>query len=60
MVVKRDGKWCVVHSSPKKKGSKTDKEPGAIIKAFPGTPEGKKQAQAMHYAIMMSKKERGE
>ena len=57
MVVKRDGKWCVVHGHPKKKGSKTDKPKGSVIKCFPGTPEGKKKAEAMHRAILASQAE---
>lgn len=59
-VVKRDGKWCVIHGHPQKQGSKTDKPEGSIIKCFPGTEEGKKQAEAMHKAIVISKIKRGE
>ena len=59
-VVKKGDKWCVVHGHPKKPGSKTDKPEGSIIKCFPGTPEGKKQAEAMHKAIIISKIKRGE
>ena len=54
MVEKRNGKWCIVHGHTQKKGSKTDKPRGAIIHSFPGTPEGKKQAIAMHTAIYLS------
>jgi len=59
-VVKRGEKWCVVHGHPQKPGSKTDKPEGAIIKCYPGTPEGKKHAEAMHKAIIISKIKRGE
>lgn len=54
MVKKLNGKWCVVHAHPKRPGSKTDKLPGSIIKCFPGTPEGKRKADAMHTAILLS------
>ena len=56
MVRKKNGKWCVLHGHPQKKGSKTDKPIGAVIKCFPGTPEGKAQALAMHAAILLSEK----
>lgn len=46
MVKKLNGKWCVVHAHPKRPGSKTDKPPG--------TPEGKRKADAMHTAILLS------
>jgi len=59
MIQKRNGKWCVVHGHEQKKGSKTDKPMGAIIHSFPGTPEGKKQAIAMHTAIMLSEQKKG-
>jgi cation transport regulator ChaB len=59
-VVNRNGKWCVIHGHPQKPGSKTDKPEGSIIKCFPGTPEGKSQAEAMHKAIIISKIKRGE
>ena len=59
-VEKRDGKWCVVHGHPMKPGSKTDKPEGAIIKSFPGTPEGKAKAEAMHKAIIISQIKRKE
>jgi len=51
-VVKRGNQWCVVHGHPKKKGSKTDKPKGSIIKCHPTA----KKAYAQHYAIMMSQK----
>lgn len=60
MVEKRNGRWCVVHGHAQKAGSKTDKPKGSIIKCFPGTEEGHKQALAMHQAIMASKAKRGE
>lgn len=56
MVVKRGNKWCVVHAHPKKKGSKTDKAEGAIIKCF----DTQEEAIKMHRAIEASKAERGE
>jgi len=59
-VVKRGDKWCVIHGHPQKPGSETDKPDGSVIKCFPGTPEGKKQAEAMHKAIIISKIKRGE
>jgi hypothetical protein len=55
-VVKRGGKYCVVHGSPQKEGSKTDKPKGTAIKCY----DDPKKAHAMHYAIRMSKKRRGE
>jgi DNA adenine methylase len=55
-VVKRGDKWCVVHGHPIKPGSKTDKPPGSIIKCFPT----KEEAVAMHKAIIVSQKRRGE
>ena len=48
MVVKRGNKWCVVHAHPQKKGSKTDKPEGTVIKCF-GT---KAEADRMHRAIL--------
>jgi DNA adenine methylase len=57
-VVKRGGKWCVVHGHPMKPGSKTDKPIGSIIKCFPGTSEGKARAIAMHRAIIISEAKR--
>lgn len=59
-VVKKGDKWCVIHGHPKKPDSKTDKPAGSIIKCFPGTPEGKRKADAMHAAIIISKIRRGE
>jgi len=52
MVRKRGNKWCVLHGHPKKKGSKTDKPMGSVIKCF----STKKEAMAMHRAIMAGKK----
>lgn len=54
MVIKRGNKWCVVHGSPQKAGSKTDKPKGSVIKCF----DTKAEADAMHRAIIISKKER--
>lgn len=54
MVKKQNGKWCVLHGHPMKKGSKTDKPIGSVIKCFPGTPYGKAKAEAMHRAILIS------
>ena len=54
MVTKRGNKWCVVHGHPQKKGSKTDKPEGSIIKCF----KSKKKAEAMHTAIILSQKRR--
>jgi hypothetical protein len=53
-------KWCVVHGSPQKPGSSTDKPEGAIIKCFPHTPEGKEQALAMHRAILANQASKGQ
>ena len=50
-VVKRGRKWCTVHGSPRKKGSKTDKPKGSVIACFPT----KKAAMRQHRAISMSK-----
>lgn len=47
-VVKRGGQWCVVHCHP-------DGTPGKSIKCYPGTPEGKARAEAMHRAIQARK-----
>lgn len=55
-VVRRGNKWCVVHAHPKKKGSKTDKPKGSIIKCYPGTEAGHQAALKMHRAIMAKKK----
>lgn len=55
-VVKRGDKWCVIHGHPQKPGSKTDEPIGSIIKCFPT----KEQADAMHKAIIISQKKRGE
>lgn len=54
MVVKRNGRWCVIHSHPRKPGSKTDKPKGAIIHCYSGGEEGHKKAQKMHVAILIS------
>lgn len=60
-VEKRGERWCVVHGHPQKKGSKTDKPKGSVIKCFPGTPQGKEKAMAMHRAILISQaKQRGD
>ena len=50
MVVKRGNKWCVIHKHPRKKGSKTDKPVGTVIKCF----DTKEEADAMHKAILIS------
>jgi len=55
MVVKHGQHWAVIHAHAKKKGSKTDKPKGSVIKEF----STKKQALAMHRAIILSKKRRG-
>jgi hypothetical protein len=59
MVVKRGGRWCVMHSSPQRPGSKTDKPPGTIIKCYSIATYGDKgtrqRALAMHRAIEASK-----
>jgi hypothetical protein len=52
-VEKRGNQWCVVHGSPRKPGSKTDKPEGTVIKCF----DIKKDADAMHRAIEASKAE---
>ena len=54
MVVKRGNRWCVVHGSPKRPGSKTDKPRGTVIKCF----TSKEEAQKMHTAILLSKRGR--
>jgi len=54
MVKKIGSNWCVVHGHPKKKGSKTDKPAGTIIKCF----RTKKEAEAMHQAILISQQSR--
>jgi hypothetical protein len=54
MVKKRGKKFCVLHGSPQKPGSKIDKPAGSVIKCFP-TP---KQAEKMHSAIQISKAKR--
>ena len=46
----RGGRYCVVHGHPKKKGSKTDKPKGSIIKCF----KDKDKARKMHTAIVLS------
>lgn len=56
-VVKRDGKWCVVHGHPDTGGAR-DKPIGSIIHCYPGTDEGRKQAYAMHWAIIKSEERR--
>lgn len=58
VVEKRGGRWCVVHGHPQKKGSKTDKPKGSVIKCF----ESKEKAMAMHRAILISqaKQKRGD
>ena len=65
MIVKRGNRWCVVHGHPMKKGSKTDKPKGTIIKCYSFTP-GNKQSEAnakakakkMHQAILISESKR--
>jgi len=55
--IRRKGKivgYGVYHAHPKRKGNKTDKPKGTLIKAF----HTKKEALAMHRAIMISKKKR--
>lgn len=52
MVKKRGNKYCVLHGHPKKKGSKTDRPLGSVIKCF----NTEKEARAMHTAILMSQK----
>lgn len=52
MVKKINGQYCVVHGHPRKKGSKTDKPMGSVIKCF----NNARDAFAMHYAIVMSQK----
>lgn len=52
MVIKKDGKWCVVHGHPRKPGSKTDKPQGTVIKCF----RTKHEADAMHFAIIASQR----
>ena len=49
-VVKRGGKWCVVHGHAQKKGSKRDKPKGSVIKCF----SSKAKAEAMHRAIAIN------
>jgi len=51
MIVKRGNKYCVVHAHSKKKGSKTDKPAGTVIKCF----NTRKEAEAMHKAILANK-----
>jgi len=46
--------WCIIHAHPRKKGSKTDKPPGSIIKCF----ATKKEADKMHQAILISQQKR--
>lgn len=53
-IKKKGGKHCVVHGSPKKKGSKTDKPKGTVIACH----KTKKAAVAQHQAIAISKKKR--
>jgi hypothetical protein len=53
-VKKTNSKWAVVHGHPKKKGSKTDKPKGAVIKSF----KTKAEADRMHRAIMANKAKR--
>ena len=50
MIVKKEGKWWVVHAHPQKAGSATDKPIGTIIKCF----QTEKEANAMHNAILTS------
>jgi hypothetical protein len=58
MVKKMGQKWCVVHSSPQKKGSKRDKPPGTPIKCYSiatyGERGARQRAEAMHAAIAYS------
>lgn len=57
-VVKRGDKWCVVHGSPQKPDSPTDKPIGTAIKCYSiseyGEEGAKKKAQALHTAIILS------
>lgn len=60
-VAKRGNCWCVLHGHPQKKGSKTDKPKGSVIKCFcgPNDTENKRKAEAMHYAIIQSQRGKG-
>lgn len=52
MAIKKVGDdWAVIHAHARKKGSKTDKPKGTIIKKF----DTKEKALAMHRAIMANK-----
>lgn len=51
MIEKRGNKWCVVHGHTRKKGSKTDKPKGTVIKCF----STRAEAEKMHRAIMANK-----
>lgn len=54
--VRKNGRiigYDVVHGSPRKPGSKTDKPVGAIIKRFKGK-RAKTRAEKMHAAIRIS------
>ena len=62
MIEKKGNRWCVVHGHPKKKGSKTDKPKGTIIKCYSFNPKikgsearAKAKANKMHAAIMIQK-----
>lgn len=57
MVKKINGRWCVVHGHIQKKGSKKDKPIGSIIKCFDGTDSGRRKAEAMHRAIVISQQQ---
>ena len=48
----------MAHAHPRKKGSKTDKPIGTVIKCFPGTSAGRKRANAMHQAILILQSKR--
>lgn len=65
MVKKIGNAYCVVHGHPKKKGSKTDKPIGTVIKCFNFNPKvkgsearAKAKAMAMHRAIMAKQKKK--
>ena len=50
-VIKKDGKYCVIHGHKKKEGSKTDKPKGSVIKCH----SSKEKARKQHIAILLSK-----
>lgn len=66
MIKKIGSAYVVVHGHAKKKGSKTDKPKGTVIKKYPFKPgserseaEAKRKAQKMHTAIILSQRRRG-